>query len=943
MRVTGLVYHLWSMLGPLRHLLRLFPRVVPCQSRVTQTSAVALPRRPRPAAATFALLSAGTLALGLVLCRQAHAQQQVGTTPYYAVVETNQAWEPLLNPTVASNVPSYANGGYNPEVTLPFPFRYFASDFDRVTLSAGVAFLGGFTGTSYFNTGYGTSSPNNYIAPYWDYIEYADPDSGILYEVIGRAPSREFAIEWRNARNGLSDSGSLNFQLRLQEGAGGRFQIRYGPSSRPTAEYGHTMAMEDATGATIILFSPSSCTTSCSFTDFQARIGQRLTLTQDAGIELVAVSVDAPRFATLGTTIRIPVSVRNDHVNPIGPFDVRVSASEDERGTNRTALGTGQLALGPLQTGSTEVVATLPAALGERSYYLFLDVDPTNAVGEPERRNNEARSPGVVRLLPSRPDLRVDSVRLSANRVQAGDSLDVFVVVSNAGSIPVPAAEIGVVLSTNPVISPTDGLLTTITRDLGSPETFTATVSVTIDADTNTGTYYVGALADPGNAVAEVDEANNGRAASPIEVLGGGVEVLTTQLPQGFVGETYFALLRARGGSGQYRWRVSGGMQPQDIGIGLAANGQFFGRARSVGCRSFTVEASDARDEALTDTQDLTLCIVDEVQPLTIVSRSVPSAIVGQLYSFQLVSTGGAVGSPMPTWTANGLPDGFSVTPAGVLTGLGTTETSASFEVTASNGVDPDATRTLTLEVRESSTLQIEPTPLPPGRVGQPYLHQLQASGGIEPINWFLRVDSLSELGLDLSPEGELSGIPQRAGRFSFTVDVRDSGPDGSSTRDENTFELIIADDGTLLITTGPLPAAQLGTGYDRSIAAVGGLPPYDWQFQGTLPEGIREPTTDGVAELRIIGTPSEEGLFRFRVTARDREGREASRAYVLVVGPAATAPGTAVDEDSGCATSGDGGASSGAASALLLLIGLGLSRLTRRSRAVEHAKSETF
>lgn len=874
--------------------------------------------------------SAGVLrvaaALGITFASTAtsFAQTPVSGTPYYRFAESTAAWEPLLNPTTAVNTPNYFRA-YNADVTLPFSFRYFENDFDQVTLSAGVIFLGGYSSTSYFNTGYGTSNPNNYIAPYWDYLEYATPDSGILYEVIGRAPFRQFAIEWRNAQNGLSNTGNLNFQLRLYEGNGGRMDVIWGPSTRPTFEYGHTMAMENANGQTVIRFASSNCTTSCSFTDFERLIGQRITFAQDAGIELVALFIEAPRFATLGVPFEVPVAVRNDHANVLGPFDLRVVASLDPDGSNPIEIGSGSLALGAFQTGQTTVRVTAPVELGERNYFLFLEVDPDNQIGEGERRNNSVASLRAVRLLPSLPDLRVDRVRLSSYSVDAPGSVEAYVEVTNAGSQGVRGAEIGVALSTNPVISPSDGVVASTVRDLAPGQTVTATLSLPVSADTNSGRYWVGGITDPEGQVTEIDEANNGRAsARALEVQGGDVTILTTALPQALLGEAYFAVLRAAGGSGNYRWSTSDNRPP---GIGVTPGGQFFGRPRTADCYEFTVDVTDVEDPSQTDSTSLELCVATEQQPLTVVTRTVPSAVVGQEYAFQLVATS-RMEAPEPTWSATNLPDGFEVTSTGLLMGMGTEVGRFPFEVTAENGVDAPAQRTLILNVRESDTLQIvTTTALPPARVGMPYLHQLEAVGGIEPLTWSLRIDALAELGLDLSPEGEVSGVPTRSGRFSFIVDVRDSGGIAGSARDENRFELVIEDDEQLNIVTEALPPGRIGVGYDRSVAAVGGLPPYEWVLQGEVPMGIRDPRVDATPELRFIGTPEEEGVFRFRVTARDREGREASRAYVLVIEPATAGPAASTEEDGGCAATRDASGSSAGTALLFVLAGIVLAR----------------
>ena len=69
-------------------------------------------------------------------------------------------------------------------------------------------------------------------------------------------------------------------------------------------------------------------------------------------------------------------------------------------------------------------------------------------------------------------------------------------------------------------------------------------------------------------------------------------------------------------------------------------------------------------------------------------------------------------------------------------------------------------------------------TSLPPGRVGVPYSFQLQAAGGTPPYTWnkYPPVgNGLLPPPVKLSSGGLISGIPKRAGSFTFTVKCLDS------------------------------------------------------------------------------------------------------------------------------------------------------------------------
>ncbi|MEO1233573.1 MAG: putative Ig domain-containing protein, partial [Myxococcota bacterium] len=670
-------------------------------------------------------------------------------------------------------------------------------------------------------------------------------------------------------------------------------------------------------------FAGNNCTTSCNFTQFNANVGRRLSLVQDPGVELVSLGADVPQFATLGVPFQIPVVVANAHRNPLGPFEVRIVASRTRDGASPVTIGSTTIALAPFQTSTPSIEVTAPLSLGENSYYIFLEVDAANVVDEVDEANNTFRALQQIRFLPSRPDLRLDRVDLPSRQITAGDALDVIMTVTNAGSEPMDSTELAVMLSSNPVISANDGVLGSGSVTLAAGQTVTTTVTVTIPAGTNSGAYYIGALGDPMGMVDEISEANNGLAAlNTIDVLGGTVGILTMNLPQALLQESYTALLSGTGGSGQYNWEVTQGVLPMGLGL-VQSTGEFFGRPTTVGCEQFTVQVSDAQDAAASATQMLQLCVTTLTEPLTVVTRSIPAAIVGQEYSFSLVSTGGATGAA-PEWSASGLPNGFALTSAGVLAGTADVEGSANVTVTVSNGMET-ATRELTLDIRANGNLQIQAEPLTVGRVGESYTYQFMSNGGIEPITWILALGSLSDIGLDLSPTGELSGIPTRAGRFRFTIEARDAGPPGRAARDENAFELVVQDDGSMQITTEALPVGNVNAGYDRAIAAVGGLPPYTWALsEGRLPAGLTGTTNPVTNEYRIAGTPTESVRANILVSATDSEGRTTSRAYVVDIQPEII---QIVEEDTGCSATGNQGDLTG----LLVLAGFGL--LLRRRR----------
>ncbi len=844
---------------------------------------------PQPWILCALLLLAPALALGQPL-------SPVPGTPYQGGSEAI-TYTPLSSPTVITTDDD--DGNFT--VQLPFPFRFFNDDYTEVLLTTnGVMAFPPHVGTTFLSLSNATpgqpSAPNNWIAPFWDDQRLYSSNAGwVGHRTEGTAPTRTWTLEWHNLSRFGAQSDRFSMRVRLHEGASGRFDVEYGSFSG-TGFYTSTMGFEDRNG-NAVQFRP--CGISCSAADFQAFANRRLVYTQDPGIELVAIGVEAPEFAFLGAETTMVATTQSLHGNPIGPFDIAIEGDHDPAFSQPRVLGTARVATQPFQLLRSTVRVRARAEDGfqiGRPLFVRLNVDPGNEVREVNETNNVVAAPAPVRLLQGRPDLRLEDVRLDRYQVDSGASLQVTVRVSNAGGEPAGARDVGIYLSSNPVVTPRDRRLGATQVNLEAGQEATRTVMVTVPVETNSGSYYIGAFADPDNTLEELSESNNGLAAfRMLEVRGAQLGILTARLPSAVIGESYNALLRGAGGSGNYRWRVSSGQLPTGLGA-TDSSGEFFGRPRAVGCERFEIELTDT-DVSQTARQMLELCVVELDTPLAVVNRSLPEAVAGRNYRFPLTAAGTEPGSE-PTWSGTDLPDGLVLTSAGVLAGAPVRSGSFSFDVEVTDGMGT-ASRTLDLLVLEDGTLRINPAPLPAGQLGEPYQAQLESMGGEEPLNWVL-LGSLGELGLNLSSSGLLSGVPRRAGRFQVRVEVQDAGSPPNQAAASANLVLDVSSDARLRIRTNSLPTAIEGRGYDQAIHAVGGVAPYTWSFEGRLPDGLA--TVETPSELRVVGTPTRVGASTLLVSVTDPEGRTAQRAFAIeVVEP----PPIPVEEGSDCASAG--------------------------------------
>ena len=172
---------------------------------------------------------------------------------------------------------------------------------------------------------------------------------------------------------------------------------------------------------------------------------------------------------------------------------------------------------------------------------------------------------------------------------------------------------------------------------------------------------------------------------------------------------------------------------------------------------------------------------------------------------------------------------------------------------------------------------------LPRARVGAAYAVQLNAAGGIQPYRNWRVIEGLLPSGVVLqAASGELAGVPNEFGSFSFTVRVDDGAFESAS----KAFTLAVDPSALTILTASPLPLATVGTAYTQTLAASGGPAPFLWEVEGNLPTGLALNASTGV----IGGTPSGVGAFSFQVRVTDAASGTALRRFALTAAdPSAT------------------------------------------------------
>jgi len=223
-----------------------------------------------------------------------------------------------------------------------------------------------------------------------------------------------------------------------------------------------------------------------------------------------------------------------------------------------------------------------------------------------------------------------------------------------------------------------------------------------VNAPNNTATFTVvpndGLAVGIYNATVTVSGGNNILAQFNVtfEVFANAPEITTlSQLPSGIINTAYSQTLHATG-TGNITWALIAGELPD--GLILSADGVIWGAPTEyaeIQIYTFTVEAFSLHG---TDTRAFTLEILEFIEPVQIITTSLPGGVVNENYSAQL----NAQGTAPITWSiAQGvLPEGLNLdNVTGTISGVPTaTSQTQTFTITA-HGPTSDYYREFTIVI----------------------------------------------------------------------------------------------------------------------------------------------------------------------------------------------------------------------------------------------------
>jgi hypothetical protein len=876
----------------------------------------------------------------------------------YIVTQEPDPYTTLFNGTFL-NFFDFNNGEV--QVALPFPFRYFLDTYNTLNVGTNgfVSFNEAATANS--NTAFPTfNPPNNIIALFWDDLWAGD----VTTHLEGNAPNRIFVVQYRNMQTNLFFGETFEMQLWLHEGNDGRFEIHYGPSRGLTNPPVTASLGFEGAGDLGHNFLP--CNPSCTGADFVALQDQAFKATLEGGTDVSAFGITANvRGSPLQIYQAIPFEVESSiasyHGENLGPFtySVYLLGQHETSPSTPPIFTSGEISLAPYELVRLTDSVTVPVDVSPGRYRVALEVDSSGQINEPLETNNLAIGSQALLVGARAADLRVSDLSIAPGSVLSpGSTFNIALDIENAGNLEA-SADYRIVLSQNRAPSVNDVIIGVS----ASPEELPLasgpierTVSVTIPANIQAGQYYFGAVIDPLNTVAELNETNNtDRISSPIDIEIPSVEIVTTSLPAAYLGNTYQARLVASGGNGIYAWELIGGDTPDGLTFAAGSAGEIRGTPTALSSGSLTFRVTS---NGLSAEKTLMFDVREIGGPLTIVNRNLLTGIVGQPYppadanqgseTQQRITAVGGDGDATFTLVSGG-PTGLTLDADGYLHGVPVSRGLYSLEVSATDGTN-STTRRIPLTIVEPGRLSLIVGAAPDAQLGEPYSYELFVVG--QTTDGTLSYEFLDALrappGLSMnSTDGIISGTPTLAGLYTFGVRVIEGSGANAAEDTASVTILVSAGEDSLSITPSSIPDAVIGVEYSVTFEARQGLGPFVWTIEnpGGLPPGLELATVDvdGIAKLRLFGTPTDlpgesqlgtntGGVVSFLIRLNDAQGRRAEQSASLRV---LAAPVTNPDEGGGgCGCSATGSKNEGSllfAGLFLGIAGLALASLRRK------------
>lgn len=441
--------------------------------------------------------------------------------------------------------------------------------------------------------------------------------------------------------------------------------------------------------------------------------------------------------------------------------------------------------------------------------------------------------------------------------------------------------------------------------------------SVVLPSDLPSGRYDASLRVRVVQGSADPVSLNDTDGPRAVDLSSFGVAFVGPRPPSAVLEQPYRWTFGALGGDGAFDWSLTwADRAPPGLAFD-AATASLAGQAEQLGSYDFDLRVSSGG--FINDTTE-TLVVVPPSLPLTIATRAMPPAVVGEFYAETIRVLGG---TPPYRFESDDAP--LTLQATGRLTGEPPFATARFFDVCVTDARNERTCATIAYSaIDPSDVIEIGLADLPNGLVDRPYEISIPVTDAVEPVQFSL--DGGLPAGLEFDPiGGRLFGRPEVAGVFPIIIEARDA----SGRFDRNPFVLVVLEAGSLQIVTQQLPEGRLGEPY-----SVLGGGPVELEAEGASPDrevvwtlGVGElPPGLSLVESRIEGTPTERGTYAFTLVAFDSSGDSARRFYGVTV----TDGGGAGGGGGGCVGVDGSGPGSGTVLGLALIGWLAFGRRRR-------------
>ena len=248
--------------------------------------------------------------------------------------------------------------------------------------------------------------------------------------------------------------------------------------------------------------------------------------------------------------------------------------------------------------------------------------------------------------------------------------------------------------------------------------------------------------------------------------------------------------MRITGGRAPFTWSVTSGELP--VGLEITPSGLIRGIPVKPGEYSFGLRVDDAQGNAAGS-----LFTTSFVDPLKIDTSFIADVLVGAKLEENLVASGG---KQPHIWdiTQGSLPNGFSFTEDGFLSGVSETPITSEFVFRLTDSTGNSVDRQISLKIVDP--VRIQTPSLLSGVSGSEYSLQMSVMGGSSPYEWILS-DGLFPDGVTLSSEGLITGIPKVVSKTFPTIRVTDSA--GRSAALTYEFETLVGEERQVIAARG--------------------------------------------------------------------------------------------------------------------------------------------